>query len=257
MAKFGLGLALVLLALLAPAPRGPASADSMPVAAGPMPVADPKPETAGPMPVAAYPLDTIAREVPPRGPLRCPKVQLVDYSGDIVRFSPPTKVFAGFRDRLKELEKVAGEVGVEVYGRPPSRVVHLGTYSCRRIAAYPGWLSEHALGNSIDVAGFNFAPMAKGASLPAGLPGAFKNGLEVRVLSHWKARSGHAAVHARFLKTLAQRLIAREDIFRVLLGPGYPGHDNHFHFDMAPFRMVEIYDNGQPLVAPPAAQSSG
>jgi hypothetical protein len=34
----------------------------------------------------------------------------------------------------------------------------------------------------------------------------------------------------------------------VLLGPGYPGHYNHFHFDMASFRMVQIFDeNGRAL----------
>ena len=31
-----------------------------------------------------------------------------------------------------------------------------------------------------------------------------KNGFEVRVQTHWKAKTGHAAVHARFLKTLGQ-----------------------------------------------------
>ena len=288
MARHALGFGLAFgfgLALLACAPRGPAAADPTLEAADPAPAAvGPGAEAAGrkidaaaaaqaadgplalaaaaapaadgPQAETAYPLDTIERTVPPRGRLQCPKVELVDYSGEIIRFSAPAKVFIGFRDRLKELEKVARDVGVEVYGRAPSRVAHLGTYSCRRIAAYPGWLSEHALGNSIDIAGFDFGPLPGGATLPVGLPGAFKHGLQVRVLSHWKASSGHAAVHARFLKTLAQRLIARNDIFRVLLGPGYPGHSDHFHFDVAPFRMVEIYDNGQRIVAP-AAESAG
>jgi hypothetical protein len=206
-------------------------------------------------PEPPYALDMMARTVPATGPLKCPEIDLSDYKGDIVPLSSTTKVFTGFRDRLKEFEKIARDSGIETYGRPPSQIVHLGTYQCRRIAAYPDWLSEHALGNAIDIAGFDFGPLPKGASLPSGLPGAFKNGFEVRVLSHWKAKSGDAAAHAGFLKTVAQRLIARKDIFRVLLGPGYPGHANHFHFDIAPFRMVEIYDDGQPLVAPAVAQS--
>jgi BirA family biotin operon repressor/biotin-[acetyl-CoA-carboxylase] ligase len=45
-------------------------------------------------------------------------------------------------------------------------------------------------------------------------------------------------------------LIGRDDVFRVLLGPGYPGHDTHFHFDMAPWRMVQIFEDGRPLEAP-------
>jgi hypothetical protein len=209
---------------------------------------------ADPATEAPYALDTLPREVPKAGPLECPKVELVDYGGDTLRFSSSTKVYIGLRDRLKAFEKIAAEVGTEIYGRPPIRVAHLGTYSCRRIAAYPEFLSEHALGNAIDIAGFDFGPLPKGQSLPEGVPAGFKNGFEVRVLSHWKAQTAHAAIHARFLKTLARRLIARKDVFRVLLGPGYAGHDNHFHFDMAPFRMVEIYDNGQPLVSPPAVQ---
>jgi hypothetical protein len=215
---------------------------------------------AAPAPQPAYPLDAITREVPARGPLKCPKVELVDYKGEVVRLSPGARVFTGFRDRLKEMEKVVRDAGVEIYGRPPSRIVHVGTFTCRRIAAYPDWLSEHALGNAIDIEGFNFGPLPKGDKLPDGVPAPFKNGFEVRVLPHWKGKAGHAAIHARFLKTVAQRLIARNDVFRVLLGPGYPGHDNHFHFDVAPFRMVEIYDNGQPLVAPaakPAPQTPG
>jgi len=197
-----------------------------------------------------YPLDAFARETPPDGPVICPGIKMEDYRGDVIKYSSAARVFTGFRDRLKEFEKVARDVGVEVYGRPPIRVVHIGAYLCRRIAAYPELLSEHALGNAIDIAGFDFGPLPKGASLPEGLTKAFKNGFEVRVLSHWGKKTGHAAVHARYLKTLAERLIARKDIFRVLLGPGYPGHNNHFHFDIAPYRMVQIYDSGKLLAAP-------
>jgi hypothetical protein len=117
---------------------------------------------------------------------------------------------------------------------------------------HAGWLSEHALGNAIDVAGFDFGHAPKGAALPAGLDPAFANGFEVRVLSHWGKKSGHAAVHARFLRTVVARLLARDDVFRVLLGPGYPGHSNHFHFDVSTFRLVQIFEDGK-LVSPPRA----
>ena len=43
----------------------------------------------------------------------------------------------------------------------------------------------------------------------------------------------------------------------VLLGPGDPGHNNHFHFDVSTFRLVQIFEDGQ-LLAPlprPAAPS--
>ncbi|MFT3775704.1 MAG: extensin family protein [Minicystis sp.] len=214
------------------------------IAAGPA-AADPPKEP-------PYPLDSLAREAP-EGDLRCPEVELENYRGDVVRYKPAVWVYTGFRPRLAAFEKVVRDVGIEVYGRAPERIVELGGYGCRRMREHAGWLSEHALGNAIDIAGFEFGHIAKGATLPPGLDKAFVNGFEVKVLSHWGKKTGHAAVHARFLRTLAARLIARDDVFRVLLGPGYPGHNNHFHFDMSPFRMVQIFEDGKLLAAPAKA----
>ena len=193
---------------------------------------------------APYPLDGISRQLAPGTPFGCPAVDLVDYRGDTIRLRPQAKVLPEFKLRLEKLEAVVAAVATEVYGRPPLAIVDLGTFACRRMEGHPRAVSEHGLGNAIDVAGFDFGPLPKGATLPIGLDKAFKNGFEVRVQTHWRSKSGHAAVHARFLKTLARRLIARTDVFRVLLGPGYPGHGNHFHFDMAPFRLVQIFDQG-------------
>jgi hypothetical protein len=193
-----------------------------------------------------YPLDSVPRSAPETGDLACPKVDLTSYRGDVVRFVPPVWIYTGFEAHLLALEQVARDVGVEVYGRAPIRVVEVGAYGCRRMREHAGWLSEHALGNAIDVAGFDFGHLPKGAKLPKGLdPRAFKNGFEVRVLHHWGKKVGHAAVHARYLRTLIERLAAREDAFRVLLGPGYPGHRNHFHFDMAPFRLIQVFEHGK------------
>jgi hypothetical protein len=199
----------------------------------------------------AYPLDSVPREVPATGDLGCPKIEVASYRGDVLRYQPEIWVNASFRARLAAFERVVRDVAVKVYGRPPHRIVQLGGYGCRRMREHSGWLSEHALGNAIDVAGFDFGHLPKGEALPAGLDPAFKNAFEVRVLGHWGKRAGHAAVHARFLRTLVLRLIARDDIFRVLLGPGYPGHGNHFHFDVTTFRLVQIFEDGRLLQAPP------
>ena len=199
---------------------------------------------------APYALDALPRELPKGEPFGCPEVDLVDYKGTVVRFSSRVLVFKDFAPHLARFEEVARDVGIEIYGRPPSRIVHLGGFVCRRMTAYPNWLSEHGLGNAIDVSGFDFGPLPKDSQLPEGLPKGFKAGFEVRVERHWARKQGHAAVHARFLRTLADRLVARKDVFRVLLGPGYPAHDNHFHFDMSPFRMVEIYEDGKRIDAP-------
>ncbi len=199
----------------------------------------------------SYALDSIVREIPRGEPFACPKVDLVEYRGKTIKYSSLALVFKDFQPRLERFEEVVSDVATEVYGRPPTRVVHLGAYVCRRMTAYPTWLSEHSLGNALDVSGFNFGALPKDASLPEGLPKDFKNGFEVRVDKHWGKKQGHAAIHARFLRTLAERLIVRKDVFRVLLGPGYPAHSNHFHFDMSPYRMVEIYDEGKNLGASP------
>jgi Extensin-like protein C-terminus len=204
-------------------------------------------------PVAPYALDSLPREVPKAGDLGCPQIEVASYRGDVVRYRPEIWVNAAFRARLGAFEQVVRDVGVEVYGRAPDRIVQLGGYGCRRMREHAGWISEHALGNAVDVAGFDFGHLPKGAALPAGLPPAFANGFEVRVLGHWGKHTGYAAIHARFLRTLVERLVARDDVFRVLLGPGYPGHANHFHFDMATFRLVQIFEDGRLVRAPAPA----
>ena len=190
---------------------------------------------------AAYPLDHLSRTVPERGRVRCPKVPMVRYRGDVVRFSKPVTVFEGFAPRLRRFEEVVRDTAIEVYGRAPRRIRHLGTFNCRRIRGYPTWISEHGLGNGIDIAAFQFPALPKAARAASQLPRALRRHFTVSVLKHWDGRGAAGRVHARFLKTLVRRLVARGDgVFHTLLGPGYPGHANHFHFDCGPLRMVEM-----------------
>ena len=184
-----------------------------------------------------YALDTVSREVAARGQLRCPKVPMSRYAGDLVPYHSELYVAAAFVERLRRFEAIVRDVAVEVYGRAPRRIRHLGTFNCRRIGGYPTMMSEHGIGNGIDVAGFDFGRGRVGAEVPASLKRPFK----ITLLKHWDAKGPKGGLHRRFLHTLARRVVARQDVFRVLLGPGYPGHKNHFHFDMAPFRMVEIW----------------
>jgi hypothetical protein len=192
-----------------------------------------------------YALDEVSRYVEPRGKVVCPKVELTRYKGDIIRYHKPVKVFVGFKDRLKKFEQVVKDTSIEFYGRAPKKIRHIGTYNCRRIGGYPTYISEHGLGNGIDVAGFDFGRLPGGATLPEGAPKRLKRGFRVRLLKHWKGRNAVNKHHSRFLRTLAVRLIEREDIFRVLLGPAYPGHKDHFHLDVSPWRIVEIFKPGE------------
>jgi pimeloyl-ACP methyl ester carboxylesterase len=52
--------------------------------------------------------------------------------------------------------------------------------------------------------------------------------------------SGATEVHARFLRKLTDSLLERKDVFRGMIGPADPGHADHFHFDVAPWRYVRL-----------------
>ena len=191
---------------------------------------------------AGYALDSIERVINATGRVRCPKVEKVRYPGDVIAYHSPVVVNPHFRERLRRFEVVVRDVALEVYGRAPRKIRHVGTYNCRRIAAWPTFLSEHGLANGIDVAGFDFGPVPRASR--AATPKNLRRAFSVRLIRHWHGGKGAAAVHGRFLRLLAQRLIARPDIFRVLLGPAYPGHKDHFHFDCSPWRLVEVFEAG-------------
>jgi len=186
----------------------------------------------------SFALDELAREVAPKGRLECPELEMTRYRGGAIKYHKPVTVNTAFRGRLEKFEQVVRETAVEIYGRAPSRIVHLGSYNCRRIRGWPTYISEHGLGNAIDVEGFDF-PAVRGAAAKA-VPANLRRAFRVRVEKHWAADRGLGALHSAFLHRLTERLVAREDIFRVLLGPAYPGHHNHFHFDCSPWRIVEL-----------------
>ena len=51
-------------------------------------------------------------------------------------------------DRILQKEATA------IFHSTVVRIDQLGTYSCREIAAYPGWVSEHSYANAIDIGRF-------------------------------------------------------------------------------------------------------
>lgn len=187
---------------------------------------------------AAYPLDGLARDVR-RAKVQCPELGFVPFAGRAVRFEPEVRSVPAFRERLLVLERIASEVAARVYGRHPSAILVAASYDCRPVTGNRRRLSEHALGNAIDVRGFRFAP-GRAATPGAALPIPLDVGFEVSVAKHWKARGDAVARrHARFLAELTGALLA-EDLFRTLLGPAHPEHHDHFHFDMAPSRFVNL-----------------
>jgi hypothetical protein len=189
----------------------------------------------------AYPLDALDRSLELGEKIVCDARPLVAYEGQRLRYRGTVWVNPAFRERLERFEELVREVAVEIYGRAPRRIDHLGAYNCRSTRHHTGRLSEHALGNALDVAGFEFGPAPKqglASPLPKGLRGAFR----VRVAEHWRPRgdSPVASVHARFLHELAARCEERSDLFRVLIGPNQRDHADHFHFDMSPWHYVNL-----------------
>ena len=189
-------------------------------------------------PIDSFALDDQPREIPEHGKFRCPEVEIVHYRGTTLPYQSPVQLQRDFVARVAAFELVVVDVARRVYGRAPRRIRHLGGYVCRRMKTFPTFISEHSFGDAIDIEGFDFgdATRAERTAAPRGLRGSFS----VRVQKDWHATSGTSAIHARFLHELAEALIARDDLFRVILGPGYPDHDDHLHLDMSPFRTVEL-----------------
>jgi len=189
-----------------------------------------------------YALDSVARTPPASGP-RCQPESLVRYRGMWLTLEPPSNVAPAFAPRLERFEELLVQIGQQVYGRAPKRLLHAGTYACREVADRSARLSEHALGNAIDVTGFYFPALAsdrKGtnAELPARLRAAFT----VTVFRDYAAPVRSTPVsqyHQRFFALLRQALSDR-DLFRGVIGPPDPAHLSHFHLDMAPWAYRRI-----------------
>lgn len=195
------------------------------------------------MPQVTYPLDDVSRWLGEADALPCEssELELVQYRGEHVRLSRPVRIHPAFQPHLTAFENLVVELAESYFGRAPKKLVHLGAFVCRAMRGRDHLMSEHALGNALDVAGFEFGPLPRGKKLPPELPRAFRRPFTVSVKSDWNA-VGKRAPHAGFLRALVAQLIERPDVVRSLVGPGWPGHDNHFHLAMPPYRLVKVED---------------
>jgi hypothetical protein len=191
----------------------------------------------------AYALDGVTRWLEAGQRVTCDPTRLIRYKGTTLRYSGALLIDPAFEERLRRFELVAAEAAREVYGREPRLIRHYGAFSCRTTRNRKHRVSEHALGNALDLVGFDFGPATKTQPLAEGVPKQLRSAFQVRVARHWRAipTSGSAGVlHARFLATLTERLSERDDIFRSMFGPGHGGHDDHLHLDAAPWRYVDL-----------------
>jgi hypothetical protein len=187
-----------------------------------------------------YALDALPRNAAPDAGVECQPELLVSYRGEQIQLEPPARIAEPFRERLQRFERVIGEIGVAVYGRAPTRILHAGTYACRQIAHRQERLSEHALGNAIDVTGFRF-PALKAASGTSELPPKLRAPFVVTVARDWdgKASSEESRRHRQFFEALA-RTLREQQVFRSAIGPADPNHQTHLHLDMAPWSYVRL-----------------
>jgi hypothetical protein len=169
----------------------------------------------------------------------CSTRGLLSYGGSGIAFGGAAIVNPSFRERLERFEQVVSDVALATYGRAPIRIHHRGAFACRSQRGQPLVLSEHALGNAIDVSGFDFgpAPLA-GERLADAVPA---TAFRISVARNWQKQGDPIdARHARFLLSLIARLLARGDVFRGIITPKDTAHSDHFHFDMARERYVRL-----------------
>ncbi len=191
--------------------------------------------------VLTYPLDDVSRAVVPGEKLSCERGEatLENYRGERIRYQKPVRIHPAFRSHLFAFEELVAKLGEEHFGRAPRRILHFGAYACRPMRIRTHWISEHAFGNAIDVAGFEFGPLTAKARKVTQLSRPLQRPFSIHVDKHWNGSEKDSAQRA-FLRSLADALIERPDIFRAFIGPGYPDHDNHFHLAYPPYRLVKV-----------------
>jgi hypothetical protein len=194
-----------------------------------------------------YELDSVDRSAPSAGEaVECRPQQLSSYGGTHIKLEPHATMAEPFKVRVARFESLVAELGEEVYGRAPSRILNAGAYACRRVEHNQRRVSEHALGNALDVTGFRFpalppvqpgnggSPSRRHPSLPKRLERAFT----LTVVRDYPQATGApdevAGKHREFFEKLASALRTR-NLFRVALGPPDPRHRTHLHLDMAPW----------------------
>lgn len=96
------------------------------------------------------------------------------------------------------------------------RIRHAGSYNCREMRNYPGWVSEHSYANALDIKSFEL-----------------DNGVKLSVGEDY-LKDGP---RGEFFQALARSLV-EERVFSVVLTPNFDGlHKRHLHLDLARYRV--------------------
>ena len=154
--------------------------------------------------------------------LVCGAPQVVAYrkSPSGIAYDPPVVVTCTMALALARFETLIQQEALRTFGKRVVRIHQLGTYSCREMPAYPGWVSQHSYANAIDLRDFVLA-----------------DGRVIDVYARFvPAKEDAPTPSSAFLRTLAQRAYD-EEVFSVVLTPFFDAiHANHLHVDLSRYR---------------------
>jgi hypothetical protein len=161
-------------------------------------------------------------EVGKKRKILCGAEQVVTYYGSPAKiaWSPPPLLTCTMALALARFETILQEESAKQFGKPVVRIKQLGTYACREMANYPGWVSEHSYANAIDLETF-----------------VLKDGKEVTVLKHFERTDDRAKNKAGKMLQDSARRAYDENVFSTVLTPYFDSlHRNHFHLDLSRYR---------------------
>jgi len=166
---------------------------------------------------------TLPLRQPRDGVFTCGTSQAISYleGPTKIRYNAAPVLTCGMALALGHFETVLQEEAEAVFGRRVTRIVQLGTYNCRKMSRFPSLVSEHSYANAIDIQSMTLS-----------------DGLKVSVRRHFGSiDEAPERPEAIFLRGLAQRLYD-EALFSVVLTPYFDkNHADHFHLDLARYRV--------------------
>lgn len=140
--------------------------------------------------------------------------------GQRVSINPPATMNCELTARLaKWIETKLQPLALQHFSSRVKMIHNVASYSCRhRYNDNTKKLSEHALANALDIAGFTL-----------------ENGDAISVLKHWPAEEN--GEKSAFLKAVHKSACSS---FVVVLGPeANEAHKNHFHFDIGRYPVCQ------------------
>jgi hypothetical protein len=159
----------------------------------------------------------------PDAPVRCGAPQVVTYvrGPGAIAYDPSPTLTCAMALALASFEHIVQDEAERTFHSPVTRIEQIGTYNCRDIVAVKGLPSEHSFANAIDLTRFTMA-----------------NGKTVAVLADFDAGEAPPARPAgAFLRAVSERA-HYENVFSNVLTPFWdPAHKNHFHLDLARYRV--------------------